>query len=427
MGIFSKISEKAGNIVGNERIGELEGEREKEKKAIKPKKKQVKKSKTPKQKKEKVQKETPMAKESGFMSKMFKKKETKQTPRPKMKKDLSDDDLVKQVGSQSQVDEEDISRYIKTDKVGGRTRLMILRELNITEYEALPSGLVTPEQIEAVEFTPTVPSGLSVSEVDSFCDQMEAAIAKYRELLLISNREKNALLDEIIRVERKVVEERNEEVLNSFLEQGSTEKSHLQESLIDSQLVNKELENENKKLREKIALSGSKQGDPLEISELKRTIANLEARLQEAQSNSGEKDSDELIAKLRAAEEQNAKLSRQLNEINSKSEVKLDEESNRELNRLRKENELLKSSNNQSNDKIIQEIKRENEELAQQIKQLSSKSVNTPEDFDKIVMSQFKKQHGSGSKHVKKVMTQDEIEEMKRIQEEDGDIVIDGF
>lgn len=418
MGLFDKLKKTTSDVLGGETIGRVEGDRGREEQISK---------KTPKNKPKARKEPTMTKKKKGLLGGMFGDKNPKSNKKsPTKVKEMSDTDLLGAVGNSSEEDE-DVSKYIKTDKAGGRTRKTILSQLNIDEKAIIPNELITIEQIEAVEFTPTVPSGLSVEEVSRFCDQMEVEIERYRNVLISASEDKEKLIDELLRVERQILEDRNQEVLDSFISNGNTEREKLNESLITTQLANKELQDENEKLKRQFS-SGSRPDKQLvaETSQLKAEVASLQSKLSNAAALTATPPDDELIKKLTDAEKLNAKLSKTVEELKISADDKAAAE---ELRKLREENERLRKSvpnGDAVNAQQVKALQDENRQLVSKIEKLSKPEINTPEDFEKKVMAQFQEQHGAVNKHVRKEMTAEEIQAMKKAQE-DGDIVIKGF
>lgn len=421
---MDKFKENASNALGNERVGEIEGERDnqptktKQKKAPKPAKiKKEKKRKEPKMKKEK--KET-----SGFMKGLFdnkKKEKTKLDEKIQETEDLfeenSEESMLNEMKAEAEF-EDDPSKYIQTDQVGGRNRAMILKQLNIEDTVSIPSDLVTPEQIENVEFTVSLPSGLDADEVSRFCDIMENAVRKYRSELIRISKEKEKLIDEILRGEQQVLEQRNQSQLNSFLEQGSSEKERLQESLIEAQRTKQKLELENEKLKNKLSELPNIEGElspeiANENEELKHLVRDLQAKLAQAEATAVENQftsntnksemNSETAEMLHQAEKRNKELERELDKLREKS-------------RMTTQDDSVKLENQQLKDEI--------EKLKKSSTVIPNAPIDSPEDYEKRIMEQFTQ--GKINKHVKTKLTDEDIAKMKEAQES-GDITIKGF
>lgn len=366
MSIFNKLKGHAGDVVGNERIGEIKGNRngkEDEQLEVKPMSKPKK------------------SKGGGVFANIFAKKDNgkKKTSRSKDDYDINDNQLVQQVAMNSEAaqEEEDVAKYIKTKNVGGRTRSIVLSQLGITEQITVPSYLVTPEQIETVEFTPTMPTGLSIEEVNSFCDDMEIAFADYRSELIKQMEDKERLIDEIIRIERQILEDRNQNMLESFMADGSSEREKMRESLISTQLANKELEEENKKLKTKTL-------DPKVIEEnkkLKTMVQNMKAQVEASASQNG---TEELTAKLLAAQEENAKLNQMIERLKNSSAARQQSSTRRAP--------IEGQSANKANSAGVRRP---------QPQSISRSSSSSDDDYERKVMEQFNKEHG-GNKRVRK-------------------------
>lgn len=411
MGIMDKFT----NSLGNEKIGELEGEKPKTKEEKPQKKKSAKKEKSPKVKKEKKQKEKKVKeKKKGFG--FFDKKEKKEKTYDESIAEPSQLDVEQEMLSgmaemqdESLLGEDDPSKYISTQQVGGRNRKMILRQLGIEDGVIIPSELVTPEQVENVEFTVSVPSGLDATEVEQFCDIMERSIRQYRGALKQAYEDKEKLIDEILRGEAQVLEQRNQSQLDMFLDQGENEKARLQDNLMAAQEEKQKLAIENEKLKAKLEnpMPAVPLVDPDLLSEnesLKQEVTNLRASLANLQSN-GNKPAPEQIYEKEVAdsepqttEEYDIPAQEQVNESTEKAGVSAESQIEEEVN-IHPEEHLTN-------------------------KILEKPSIETPEDYEKKVMEQFARTN-KVNKHVKTKLTQADIERMKAAQADD--IRIDGF
>lgn len=408
---FMGIMDKFTNSLGNEKIGELEGKKPKEQKEKTPKKKAPKKEKAPKVKKEKKAKD----KKKGFG--LFDKKPKKE--KPAVEEEVSEPTQLEmeqamlsgmaEMPEETLLGEDDPSKYISTQQVGGRNRKMILRQLGIEDGVIIPSELVTPEQVENVEFTVSVPSGLDATEVEQFCDIMERSIRQYRNALKQAYEDKEKLIDEILRGEAQVLEQRNQSQLDMFLDQGENEKARLQDNLMAAQEEKQKLAIENEKLKAKLdnPMPAVPLVDPNLLSEneaLKEEVANLRASLANLQSN-GSKPAPEQIyeeevadSELQTTEDYDVPSQEQVNEPTEKTEVSAESQVEEEVN-IHPEEHLTN-------------------------KVLEKPSIETPEDYEKKVMEQFAKTN-KVNKHVKTKLTQADIERMKAAQADD--IRIDGF
>lgn len=417
MSIMDKFKENASNALGNERVGEIEGERDGGDKA--PKAKRTPKPKSPKRRKEPLMNNE---KKQGFMQGIFKKKE-KQSPitEEQPQEQSAEQAMLNEVRGQADI-EEDPSKYIQTDQVGGRNRAMILKQLDIQDTVNIPSDLVTPEQIENVEFTVSLPSGLDADEVSRFCDIMESAVRRYRTELMKVSKEKELLIDEILRGERLVLEQRNQEQLNSFLEQGSSEKEKLRDNLIEAQQLKHKLELENERLKQQLSeVPAGGDSNSSENEKLRTMIAGLQAKLAEAEQ----------------AATNSSSLVNNHSELTDSETAAMLSQAEREKEELRDEIEQLRATLD-SDSPVLQstskELELENEKLQAEVARMKKvskisadkTSIDSPEDYEKRIMEQFNQGNGKPNKHVRTQLSAEDIANMKEAQES-GDITIKGF
>lgn len=420
MGFMDKLK----NTIGTERIGELEGER-----PSTPHNKTTKKEK---------KKKTPIITKA--------KKEKTLKSKAVEKPDVEDFSIPVELNSE---DDEHAERYIKTTQVGGRSRRMILDSLNISTGAIIPNEFVTPQQIEDVEFTISVPSGLDHKEVEAFCDTMESAIEKYRNALINAYEDREKLIEEIVRTEREVIEQRNQDQLDSFLNQNSDERDELNDRLILAQTKRVELAEENKLLKDKLnelpKLDSATEINLLAENEaLKVELANAREAANNSALTVSNEEFDTIQQELVNERERSAKLSEQLSLSQAdNSTEKFDEIKNNELElKLNKALALNKEYFDQiegeketktQNESKINELKKQIQDLLETNAELKATKVITPdnltiespEDYEKVIMQQFMKKN-EPNKHVKKTLTQAEIEKIKKAQNS-GDIKIEGI
>ena len=393
MGLMDKIKK----TIGNERIGELDGEREETTKQSKPTKKSIK---------------------NKGVGKFTKPKPNEQVEAVEaVEDDFANFDFAKD----SEKDGEDhAEKYIKSSSVGGRSRRMILDSLGIKTGEIIPNEFVTPQQIENVEFTVSVPSGLDSQEVSLFCDNMEAAVKQYRTALLDAYEDREKLIEEVVRTEQAVVEGRNQAELNSVLSMGSDERDQINEKLINAQAEKLELENENsvlkRKLKEAVTHTLPRDKELAAVKEneqLRRELEELRQATESAGSQDVNEEVDTLHQELELARERNDQLSKTVEDLNetiksSQPETTADSskvaELEEQVRQLIAKNEALKASGSEA---------------------ITIAEVETPVDYEKKIVEKFL-QTNKPSKHVKTSLTLEEIKKMKEANSA-GDIRIKGF
>lgn len=124
------------------------------------------------------------------------------------------------------------------------------------------NNLISEDDIDNVGFTLTAPTGIDPDEVETFCDSVQNDIKEYRRLLQLKQKHFIMLLDEIVSLEEKLIEQQQENELANFIIQSKTSEEQLKEELVDLRLENQELKERNKTLEK-------------DINQLKKSISNL--------------------------------------------------------------------------------------------------------------------------------------------------------
>lgn len=124
------------------------------------------------------------------------------------------------------------------------------------------NNLISEKDIDEVGFTLTAPTGIDPDEVETFCDSVQNDIREYRKLLELKQKHFIMLLDEIVSLEDKLIEQQQENELANFIIQSKTSEEQLKEELVDLRLENGELREKNKSLEK-------------DINQLKKSIALL--------------------------------------------------------------------------------------------------------------------------------------------------------
>lgn len=124
------------------------------------------------------------------------------------------------------------------------------------------NNLISEDDIDNVGFTLTAPTGIDPDEVETFCDSVQNDIKEYRRLLQLKQKHFIMLLDEIVSLEEKLIEQQQENELANFIIQSKTSEEQLKEELVDLRLENQELKERNKTLEK-------------DINQLKKSISTL--------------------------------------------------------------------------------------------------------------------------------------------------------
>ena len=114
------------------------------------------------------------------------------------------------------------------------------------ELEPQIGNLITPNDVENVEFSVTAPTGLNAEEVEQFCDSVQRDISVYLNIIESRQIDFLKLLEHCGELEKKLVEQREESQLASYIVQGSSDEDKLRDKIANLQI-------ENMELREKLA------------------------------------------------------------------------------------------------------------------------------------------------------------------------------
>ena len=160
-----------------------------------------------KKKKKKISKESAKKEPIKKPKESKKKKATEEVAPKPIKKAIKEEPLVKP--------EEQGFTY--ANKAEGLLKLIGV------ELEPQIGNLITPNDVENVEFSVTAPTGLNAEEVEQFCDSVQRDISVY--LNIIEGRQIDflKLLEHCGELEKKLVEQREESQLASYIVQGSSD------------------------------------------------------------------------------------------------------------------------------------------------------------------------------------------------------------
>lgn len=178
-----------------------------------------------KKKKKKISKEA-TKKETTKKPKETKKKKATEEVAPKViKKAIKEEPLVKP--------EEQGFTY--ANKAEGLLKLIGV------ELEPQIGNLITPNDVENVEFSVTAPTGLNAEEVEQFCDSVQRDISVYLNIIESRQIDFLKLLEHCGELEKKLVEQREESQLASYIVQGSSDEDKLRDKIANLQIENMEL------------------------------------------------------------------------------------------------------------------------------------------------------------------------------------------
>lgn len=360
--------------------------------------------------------------------------------------------------------EVDPSKYITTEEVGGRSREMVLNYLGIKDVDNVQKDLdelMTPKDVHNVEFGVVFPSGLNIDEVQEWCDAVEDQISKYRQMIKKLKQDNEILLSEVLRVDAKAMEQKQNNLIGAQLNQSTSKAEKLQDKVVKLQLDKNKIENENKQLREQIRQGISPSDNPLikENEELKRQLETINSQIDSTTAENNEKVANE----LQELRNENESLKQQLNAAQKtiKNDLATPQISEDDYDALKKQLEekdneikVLKSDDAVANlEKQLKDSRaqlqkvldvrtaaetnvdpsstKHEKELEEEVKQLKIKiaalndktdesvavlpknpaEFNSQDKYEKIVMDSLKNHHSL--RHVKKHLTKDDINKMK--------------
>lgn len=178
-----------------------------------------------KKKKKKISKES-AKKEPIKKPKETKKKKATEEVAPKViKKAIKEEPLV----------EPEEQGFTYANKAEGLLKLIGV------ELEPQIGNLITPDDVENVEFSVTAPTGLNAEEVEQFCDSVQRDISVYLNIIESRQIDFLKLLEHCGELEKKLVEQREESQLASYIVQGSSDEDKLRDKIANLQIENMEL------------------------------------------------------------------------------------------------------------------------------------------------------------------------------------------
>lgn len=408
MGLFDKIKEEASSVIGNEKLGEMDKKEEKKKKGGKGKKKGANKKATKKR--------------------GAKKADPKELLKKAPVKEEEIDEISAMIPSFDGEDDIDPSNYITTDVIGGRSRSMILNQLNIPDNEiAISEDLVTPEQIENTEFTMTVPSGLDVKEVDAFCVIMEKEVKKYRAALRKAHKEKELLIDEIVRCDAAALEQRNQNVLDTVLSQKNNEKNDLSDQLINAHRENNQLRDKLKSLEankttslpsiDSQSLKAENERLHEQLNKLNQEIALMKAEKEQSALVKKEKENVETQPEAKSEDKKASKKSnmKEIKEEPVKETEVIFETQSKDIEKTEKTNT---SASNQTQKHKVAEADKSS---IMDIEEFTNSISGSGEEYEKEVLKQINKNFGGEKpKRVKSTLTPEDILRIQQAEAEAG-------
>ena len=178
-----------------------------------------------KKKKKKISKEATKKEPTKKPKETKKKKATEEVAPKVIKKAIKEEPLV----------EPEEQGFTYANKAEGLLKLIGV------ELEPQIGNLITPNDVENVEFSVTAPTGLNAEEVEQFCDSVQRDISVYLNIIESRQIDFLKLLEHCGELEKKLVEQREESQLASYIVQGSSDEDKLRDKIANLQIENMEL------------------------------------------------------------------------------------------------------------------------------------------------------------------------------------------
>jgi divIVA domain len=178
-----------------------------------------------KKKKKKISKEATKKEPTKKPKETKKKKATEEVAPKVIKKAIKEEPLV----------EPEEQGFTYANKAEGLLKLIGV------ELEPQIGNLITPDDVENVEFSVTAPTGLNAEEVEQFCDSVQRDISVYLNIIESRQIDFLKLLEHCGELEKKLVEQREESQLASYIVQGSSDEDKLRDKIANLQIENMEL------------------------------------------------------------------------------------------------------------------------------------------------------------------------------------------
>lgn len=237
MSIMKRIRTGLEESIGNEVIGLDEGDIFRNKTHDKSKMEEIIKKESQGDLNKKISKEPPVGKES--RNNLFTKKKEKSNAENKVKPMRSVENLESTL-----IDIESVNNPIINKS--SDNKYPVLQFLNIPRRIDV-SGLATPDTIENVEFSLSVPSGINPSEVEKFLNSLQKDLSKLYRKIAVREEEFDKLLEETNRLQDKLIEINQKRSMVESLSQDKTVVDKLKDEIVDLKMKNASLQAEMNK------------------------------------------------------------------------------------------------------------------------------------------------------------------------------------
>lgn len=235
MSIMNRIRTGLEESIGNEVIGLDEDDIFRNKTHDKSKMEEIIKKESPEDLKKIKSKESSIGEEpkKNFFSK---KKEEKPKAEKKVKPMKSATNLESTL-----IDIESVNNPIINKS--SDSKYPVLQFLNIPRRIDV-SGLATPDTIENVEFSLSVPSGINPSEVEKFLNSLQKDLSKLYRKIAVREEEFDKLLEETNRLQDKLIEINQKRSMVESLSQDKSVVDKLKDEIVDLKMKNASLQAE---------------------------------------------------------------------------------------------------------------------------------------------------------------------------------------
>lgn len=262
-----------------------------------------------------------------FKSKKKKQKQEEiQVEEPQM---TQEEQLLATAMASGDDDDEDYQQYVSADAGGGRNKKTISSalELEADNVAEQINQLASPDDLENVEFSMSVPSGADFEQVNRYSFMVAENARRSRQVIDMLLRDREKLMTEAVKLDAQMLEQKQQNFMGQQLAGSQSKADRLNEDLI--------------KIREQLNREQS------ENIRLKKQLAN------------GLPNPDNSLAEQnRALQEQNLQLQRQI------------EETNKQVNSIQEQN-------NQEVAQELERLRQEKANLENQVQSLSSQSENS--------------------------------------------------
>ena len=107
-------------------------------------------------------------------------------------------------------------------------------------------GLITPQEINDMEFHLIAPTGIDPDEVNDFCERLQRELFNYIDIIKQREIDFKKVLERLDDTEKKLIEKQQESELANFIIDSKSNEEKLKEELLELRLENNELKSKLK-------------------------------------------------------------------------------------------------------------------------------------------------------------------------------------